>query len=496
MSKILLVEDNELRLEPQPAPGAAELLVIPAQLVHDLRTPLSQIVGYSELLAERAEEAGDDLYLADLHKIGVAGYRILELIEENFHPVAAPPVGSAPPANGGGPGPARQQAGTAPAGGEPRLSDFIAANREPILAEWEAFARTCTPASGAMDIVALRDHAGAMLTVIAADLRTPQGGAAQAEKSKGNAPAGDPEVPTAAEEHGAGRAESGFTVEQMISEYRALRASVIRLWTRARGELAPADLYDLTRFHEAIDQALAESITRYTEELDNSKEMFLAILGHDLRTPLGAVITSARFMLDTQALKEPTLTLTARIASSSIRMMRLVGDLLDFTRSRLGGGIPVVRADMSMARVVHDVVDELAAARPDRALQVDTRGAERGEWDCARITQALTNLVGNALEHGSPGTAVRVDVQGDDDETTVIVRNRGRAIAPEQLNGIFNPMKPRETGGSAAAGGPAGNLGLGLYIAERIVHAHHGRIEVESSEEHGTTFTVHLPRHG
>jgi signal transduction histidine kinase len=127
---------------------------------------------------------------------------------------------------------------------------------------------------------------------------------------------------------------------------------------------------------------------------------------------------------------------------------------------------------------------------------VNTRGAQRGEWDCARITQALTNLIGNALDHGSAGTAVRVDVHGDDDEITIAVHNRGAAIPAERLNGIFNPMKPREAGGSSPAGGSAGHLGLGLYIAERIVNAHRGRIDVESSEERGTTFTVHLPRHG
>jgi signal transduction histidine kinase len=375
-----------------------------------------------------------------------------------------------------------------------RLAEFILGNREPILAEWEAFARTCTPASGAMDITALRDHANEMLTVIAKDLATEQGGDAQAEKSKGNAPSTEGEMVTAAEEHGAGRAESGFTMEQMVSEYRALRASVIRLWVEARGELKPADVEDLTRFNEAIDQSLAESVTRYTEELDHSKEMFLAILGHDLRTPLGAVFTSSRFMLDTNELQEPFLTLTRRIASSSTRMVHLVGDLLDFTRSRLGSGIPISREPMNMGKAVHDVVDEMAAAHPDRMIEIDARGELEGDWDCARISQVLANLIGNALEHGSKGTAVTVEVGGNDEEVCMAVGNHGTVIPADRLNGIFNPMKPREQVANAPSSGPTGNLGLGLYIAERIVTAHQGTIDVKSSEAGGTTFTVRLPR--
>jgi signal transduction histidine kinase len=375
-----------------------------------------------------------------------------------------------------------------------RLADFIMGNREPILAEWEAFARTCTPASTPMDIEALRDHAAEMLVVIAKDLRTPQSGGEQSEKSLGNAPDDDEAgEPTAAEEHGAGRAESGFTMEQMVSEYRALRASVIRLWTRANGEVTPDDVEDLTRFNEAVDQSLAESVSRYTEELDHSKEMFLAILGHDLRTPLGVVFTSSRFMLETGELEEPHLTLTTRISSSATRMVHLVGDLLDFTRSRLGGGIPITRAPMNMGKAVHDVVDEMAAAHPDRVIKVDARGELQGDWDCPRISQALSNLLGNALEHGSEGTDVTMEVSDDDDGVTIAVHNAGPAIPADRMNGIFNPMKPREPDGKAAAG-PTGNLGLGLYIADRIVHAHGGTIAVDSSQERGTTFTVHLPR--
>lgn len=362
------------------------------------------------------------------------------------------------------------------------------------MVEWEAFARTRTPASVSMDIAALRDHASEMLTVIAADVDTAQSENEQTEKSKGNAPTDEGRETTAAEEHGAGRAESGFTIEQMVSEYRALRASVIRLWSKSRGDLGPGDLVDLTRFNEAIDQALAESVTCYTHELDQSREMFLAILGHDLRTPLGAVLTSAKFMLEIEELKEPSLTLTSRIVSSSTRMLHMVGALLDFTRSRLGGGIPIVREPMDMGKLVHDVVAELAAAHPSRTIRIDQRGEQEGEWDCARIAQALTNLVGNALEHGSEGTSVTVETFGDEREITITVHNYGRAIAAGQLNGIFSPMKPQVKTDETTARDPQGNLGLGLYIADRIVNAHRGRIDVESSEEHGTTFSVHLPR--
>lgn len=343
-----------------------------------------------------------------------------------------------------------------------------------------------------MGIAALSDHAAEMLVVIAEDLKTPQGDFEQSEKSKGRAPVGDPNERTAAEKHGSGRAESGFTLDQMVAEYRALRASVIRLWSRDRPEANSTDLDDLTRFNEAIDQSLAESITRFTEDLDKSKEMFLAILGHDLRSPIGAVLTSAKFMLETNELEEPHLTLTTRIVSATTRMNHMVGALLDFTRSRLGGGIPIAPGRMNMGKVVHDVVDELLAAHPERRIQVNARGALKGEWDCERMTQVLTNLVGNALEHGSQGTAVAVDVQGTDDEVTIAVHNRGVAIPEDQLDGLFSAMKPRTE--TTKSTGSSANLGLGLYIADRIVHAHKGTIQVESSEEEGTTFTVHLPR--
>jgi signal transduction histidine kinase len=374
-----------------------------------------------------------------------------------------------------------------------RLHDYIREHREEILAEWEVFARTVSPASGTMDVAALRDHADEMLSAIATDLMTAQTAHQQAEKSKGHAEAVD-SAATAAEEHGAARAESGYTIEEMVAEYRALRASVLRLWTRHVGELKADDLVDMIRFNEAIDQSLAESVTEFNENVDEAKEMFLAILGHDLRTPMGAIYTSAKFMLDTQELKEPHLTLTSRIVTSATRTVGMIGDLLDFNRSRLGGGIPVVREELNLGKLLHDAVDEVSAAHPNCTFRVDTRQDQGGEWDAARLSQALANLIGNAGEHAPVGTSIQVGLDGDEDEVAITIHNMGGAIPGDRLDGLFNPMKARKAGSAPGSRGPTANLGLGLYIAERIVHAHGGRIDVESSEMQGTTFTVRLPR--
>ena len=376
-----------------------------------------------------------------------------------------------------------------------RLHDFILANRESILTEWEAFASTVSAASATMDVAALRDHASEMLTVIARDLKTSQGGRDQSEKSKGNAPPVNPaDDATAAEEHGAGRARSGFTVSQMVAEYRALRASVLRLWSRKQGELKPAEIEDMIRFNEAIDQSLAESIVEFDQNVEQAKEMFLAILGHDLRTPIGAIYSSASFMLETEELNEPHLTLLNRMKQSATRSMHMVGDLLDFTRSRLGGGIPVSRKHVNMGKIVHDVVEEISALHPGTKVRVNAREAQDGEWDEARLSQALTNIIGNAVEHSPANTEVTVDVTSEGDEAVIAVHNSGAPIQSADLDGIFNPMKTKPENQQPKESGPTGNLGLGLYIAERIVNAHQGRIGVESSLEKGTTFTIHLPK--
>ena len=371
----------------------------------------------------------------------------------------------------------------------PRLSQFIRENVEPILSEWETFARAL-PMGGAMDIEALRDHAKDMLGVIARDLDTPQTAHQQSEKAKGESDAEDNRTLTAAQEHGAGRAESGFTVGQMISEFRALRASVIRLWTRQQGEVGSLDIEDMTRFNEAIDQSIAESIVRYTGDIDQAKERFLAILGHDLRSPLSAIIASSVFMVEAGELREPNLTLASRIASSARRMDHMVADLLDFTRTRFGDTIPIVRADTDVRAILHDVVTEVAASHPSSTLQVETGGDLRGQWDAARLTQALTNLVANAVQHGSDKSPVKVAAHGERSEVVISVQNEGPVIPEKDMNKLFEAMKHARGDGAR----DRRHLGLGLYIVDKIVAAHGGAIDVRSSREHGTSFTVHLPR--
>jgi signal transduction histidine kinase len=174
-------------------------------------------------------------------------------------------------------------------------------------------------------------------------------------------------------------------------------------------------------------------------------------------------------------------------------MDRMVGDLLDVTRSRLGGGIPIERDWMNLEEAVRDVASELSGQYPGRAIEVTSAGDMRGRWDRGRLIQVLTNLMGNAIEHGATETPVHVTMDGSGDEVTIAIHNHGVPIPTSLIPRIFDPMKRRKAIGRRSAGAAA-NLGLGLYIADQIVAGHNGHIDVESSASAGTTFTVRLPR--
>lgn len=370
-----------------------------------------------------------------------------------------------------------------------RLSEFITKFSERIISEWEVFARSCLPAANAMDLEQRRDHVAGMLKMIAIDLDTPQTKREQKEKSIGNNDT-DVDRNTPANAHGTDRAANGYTPVQMVSEFRALRASVLRLWAEAQSEFNRANLEEITRFNEAIDQLLAESMTRYAQDVDRVKDLFLGVLGHDLRNPLGAIMMSATVMMSKEGPDWLHSKTAARILSSGSRMDLLICDLLDFTRSRLGAGIPIARTEIDLEATCRQAVDEIVAFHPRCVVKLTATGPLRGQWDGARVAQALSNLLGNAYQHGSQHVPIEVVLRGEPERVVLAVHNKGPMIPKGHLQDIFNPFRQLDPDHSKSV---RGSVGLGLFIVQAIVTAHAGTIEVESTE-HGTTFTMRLPR--
>lgn len=371
-----------------------------------------------------------------------------------------------------------------------RLADFILDHIEPILQHWENFAKTMTPASDGMDSAALRDHAEQMLRTIAADLRTPQTHKARLLKSRGEGP-GDAHV-TAAQVHADTRYSSGFTIGQMVAEYRALRTSVLVLWMPPDDIGKDSEISDVIRFNEAIDQALAESVESYTEAVDAARNVFLGILGHDLRSPLGAISLSAEMLLRAGDLpSKPTKNVT-RIYTSVKRATKIVGDLLDFTRTQLGAGIPIRKERDNLVVACEGMIEEARAYYPDRQIDFKSTPELMGSFDRSRMEQVISNLVGNAIQHGEAGTPVTVVLSTEDKSATLSVHNVGLPIEEDTVASLFKPMV-RHLPANSDEHGPNAGLGLGLHIASSIVSAHNGSIEVQSQKGDGVTFKVRIP---
>lgn len=372
-----------------------------------------------------------------------------------------------------------------------RLSKFIRDNMEVILQEWENFALTLNPlrSSGKLK---LRDHAQQMLYVICTDLDTHQNETDGIDKSRGLAPSVGAD--TAAEIHADDRMHSGFAVEELLAEYRAMRASVLRLWQAQASTDDTLELEDMLRFNEAVDQSLTESVGRFSSLVRDSQNVFIAILGHDVRNPLGAISMGAQILMYDETLPVNHQKVAMRILDSTTRVTELVGDLLDFSTSHLGGGIPVNPAEYDLGQQCELVVGEMRTAHPERQITLEMTGDLSVTWDRARINQALSNLVGNAVQHGTSGEPVWVSVHGGD-EVVITIQNLGQIMDPSSMRTLFDPgkrfaMRPanqRNNGGQD-------HMGLGLYITREIVAAHDGRIQVTSTNTDGTTFTLTLPR--
>jgi signal transduction histidine kinase len=385
-----------------------------------------------------------------------------------------------------------------------RLAEFIIENIEPILMEWEAFARSLLPGQN-MTIIALRDDAGSILRATARDMQSRQSLEQQASKSKGDGGAdtvASDRLDDASELHGVERVGSGFHITDVVSEYRALRASVLRLWRESRPQPHQHDIDDITRFDESLDQSLARGVDSYSKRIDESRQMFLAILSHDLRNPLSCIRMAAD-LVSLEHEDPPTADAMSIIKRNTDAMMQLISDLIDFSASGLGRAMPLNRGPVDLAELCRDVIDSFRTTHPGRTLRFHSEGDVNGVWDASRIRQVVANLMGNAIQHGSSKGPIDLSVtskgtdsavSGPEGSSVVLsAHNEGPPIPPDLLPTIFDPLKRYATRESAAQRNP-GSIGLGLYIVREIVVAKGGTVEVASTAEEGTTFTVCIPR--
>lgn len=373
-----------------------------------------------------------------------------------------------------------------------RLSTFINAHIDEIIQEWESFAQTLTPAADAMSALMLRDHAKEILQTIAVDIESWQNPEQQYEKSQGLAPEGNGKL-SAASVHGALRQANDFSLLQLSAEFRALRASVLQLWLPKVSKMSPTTTYEMIRFNEAIDQALAESIFTYSARADHARDMFLAILGHDLRSPLSTMTLSG------QMLTKPTLELAQaaqigqRVQRCARLMTNMVDDLLGYSQAQLGGGMPIARGWVDIGEICRLAIEYAEAAHPQASFVLLTEGDLSGQFDSVRLHQLLANLLSNAAQYGVREHPVKLTARGEPDAVILAVANQGPAIPPDALKIIFAPLVQLSTGDDADVR-PRTSMGLGLFVASEIASAHGGTIKVQSSDLDGTIFTVRLPR--
>ena len=370
-----------------------------------------------------------------------------------------------------------------------RLDEFITREMESILEGWEAFAATLQAGTN-LSKTELRDHARQILEAVVTDLKLGQTAQQQSEKSWGRGDERDTGSETAAQAHAYLRARSGFDVCQLAAEYRALRASVLRLWMDRCSPESP-DLADMIRFNEAIDQALAEAIRLFSEEVNHSRTLLLGALGHDMRTPLQTISMTASLLTSLGANPEVSDAAT-RLTRSTVSLQRLVNDLLDYNRTKLGFGMEVTATHGELHDLVSDELNQIRAGYPGKDLTFESHGATSGIWDGQRLQQLLANLVVNAFKYGARDEPVRVALVGEPERAVLTVSNTGPAIKITPLDRIFDPLVRGDVA-EARASRERGSLGLGLYIAREIAKVHGGTIDV-TSDDAETVFKVCLPR--
>lgn len=397
-----------------------------------------------------------------------------------------------------------------------RLAEFILANVDPILTEWDAFAHSIWPpeASGTdVDPARLRNDAEEILRATARDMLSEQTGVEQSDKSKGEGGnrSTSHAIDRASLKHGAGRVSEGFALWAVVAEYRALRASVLRLWRESDPTPDRSDIEDVTRFNESIDQSLTEGIRSYTEQVERdrqallsneqkarqeaedanrAKDMFLATLSHEMRTPLNA-ITGWIHILRVKGGEGVAEGLDV-IERNTKAQVRLIEEVLDVSRI-VSGKMRLDIADCDLRDSIHAGVEAVRPAARARNISIDLQlepaGAE-ASCDTVRMQQVVWNLLSNAIKFTPKGGAIGVRLTREASSHKLTVSDNGQGMSPDLLPYIFDRFWQADSGTRRRVGG----LGLGLSIVKHLVEMHGGTVEAASEGEHlGSTFTVRLP---
>ena len=399
-----------------------------------------------------------------------------------------------------------------------RLAEFILADVEPILAEWELFARSIWPAAlndPANDPATLRDHVEEILRSAAADMMSDQTATQQSDKSKGDRDdsATSGRVNRASERHGSGRVGSGFELWAVVAEYRALRASVIRLWRDSGPDPDLRDLDDLTRFNECIDQSLTEGVRSYTEQVrrdreallgdeqaarrdaesaNRAKDMFLATLSHEMRTPIHAIVGWISILRGADCTEANLAEGLDVIERNSNAQVQLIEEVLDVSRI-VSGKLRLEIRDCDLVKTINAGVDVVRPAAEARDVTLDVQldpTASHAQCDATRIQQIVWNLLTNAIKFTRKGGTVRVGLDREQSGWRIAVSDNGEGITPELLPYIFDRFRQADSSTRRQFGG----LGLGLSIVKHLAEMHGGTVEAKSAGQgQGSTFIVHLP---
>jgi signal transduction histidine kinase len=381
-----------------------------------------------------------------------------------------------------------------------RLADFILAETETILQKWEEFARSIEPPALTMTSKELRNHAAAMLKTIAEDLGTSQTKEEQFTKSIGKSAPGRGDA--AGQLHGIAREQSGFTIEQMVSEYRALRASVLQLWGERHGSALSTSLEDMTRFNEAIDQLQAASIAsfaasaRQAVEEHQRKDEFLAMLAHELRNPLSP-ISSAASMLKLAKGDEVLINKASDIITRQVTHMKsLIDDLLDVSRVRRGL-IELKQEPVDVRRIVTDAVEQVTPLIESRCQQLILQEAPHIAvvyGDDKRLVQILVNVLTNAAKYTPEQGHITLKTEVTNAEVLLSAEDDGIGMAPQLIAHVFDLFTQAKRTPDRSSGG----LGIGLTLVKTLVEMHRGSVSCSSAGlGKGSQFTIRLPRvHG